>query len=89
MAVEFHGVGDDRFVLAIAKLKESFYVANLHINNFSCDATTEPFAGRAYEVLFVNKRIGVTDGSPAPPHALDRPNDPKAPDCQTAVPPVK
>jgi hypothetical protein len=44
----------------------------------------EPFSARAYEVLFVNKRIGVTDGSPAPPrpHPLDSPNNPTAPDCQ-------
>ncbi len=85
MAVEFHDVGEPRFVLAVAKLKESFHVAHLHFNNFSCDDTIEPFAARAYEVLFVNKRIAVTDASPAPPgpHALDAPNNPRANDCQS------
>ncbi len=91
MAVEFHDVGDVRFILAVAKLKESFHVAHLHFNNFSCDEAVEPFAARAYEVLFVNKRIGVTDGSPAPagPHPLDSPNNPKWPDCQAPVVPMK
>ncbi len=87
MAVEFHDVGDQRFVLAVAKLKESFHVAHLHFNNFSCEDGLKPFPARAYEVLFVNKRLGVTDGSPAPPppHPLDTPNNPKAADCQPPV----
>ena len=91
MAVEFHDVGDRRFILAVAKLKESFHVAHLHFNNFSCEDGLEPFPARAYEVLFVNKRIGVTDGlpAPAPPHPLDAPNNPKAPDCQPPVRPGK
>jgi hypothetical protein len=91
MAVEFHDVGDTRFILAVAKLKESFHVAHRHFNNFSCDDALEPFAARAYEVLFVNKRIGVTDGSPAPPgpHPLDAPNNPRANDCQAAALPTR
>ena len=91
MAVEFHDVGDKRFVLAVAKLKESFHVAHLHFNNHSCDAALEPFSARAYEVLFVNKRIGVTDGSPAPagPHPLDSANNPAVPDCQGPTLPGK
>ena len=84
MAVEFHDVGDERFVLAVAKLKESFHVAHLHFNNFSCDDALEPFTARAYEVLFVNKRIGVTDGTPAPPGPA-RPRHPQqSPSRQTA-----
>ena len=85
MAVEFHDVGEERFVLAVTKLKESFYVAHLHHNNFSCEDTIAPFPARAYEVLFVNKRIGVSDGSPAlpGPYPFDSPNDPRAKDCQT------
>jgi hypothetical protein len=85
IAVEFHDVGEARFVMAVSKLKESFHVAHLHHNNFSCDDTIAPFPARAYEVLFVSKRIGVTDGSPAPPgpYPFDRPNDPRVKDCQT------
>jgi hypothetical protein len=91
MAVEFHDVADPRFILAVAKLRESFHVAHLHFNNFSCHEGLDPFPAAAYEVLFVNKRIGVTDGSPAPapPHPLDTPNNPKAPDCQSPVRPRK
>ena len=91
IAVEFHDVGEERFVLAVSKLKESFLVAHLHHNNFSCDDTLAPFPARAYEVLFVSKRIGVTDGSPAPPgpYPFDSPNDPRATDCQTTSPSAK
>ena len=91
IAVEFHDVGEERFVVAVSKLKESFHVAHLHHNNFSCDGTLAPFPARAYEVLFVSKRIGVTDGSPAPPgpYPFDSPNDPRTRDCQTTSLPSK
>ena len=65
MAVEFHGVDEARFVLAMSRLKEHFYVANLHWNNFGCDAGNAPFRAWAYELLLVNKRIGVPDTSQA------------------------
>jgi hypothetical protein len=84
MAVEFHGVGELRFVLAVERLRDTFHVAHFHVNNFSCDPGVNPFPGAAYEVLFVNKRIGVTDGSfvKTRPHPLDAPNNPATPDCQ-------
>ena len=84
LVVEFHGVGDDRFPAAVEILKRFFYVAHVHFNNYSCDADIAPFPAAAYEVLFVNKRVGVVDGSPGKwgPHAFDAPNKPDAPDCQ-------
>lgn len=87
MAVEFHGFDEGRFILAMMKLKEHFYVANLHWNNYACDAGKPPFPSWAYEILFVNKRIGMPDGSkPAAPSALDLPNNSEWPDCQSVQP---
>jgi hypothetical protein len=86
LAVEFHGFSEGRFILAMLKLKEHFYVANLHWNNYACDSGQPPFPSWAYEVLFVNKRIGVPDGSkPAAPSALHQPNNPDWPDCQVVT----
>lgn len=85
MAIEFHGVDEkERFLLAIWKLREYFYVVNLHWNNHACGSRA-PFPAWAYEVLLVNKRIGVPDpATPATPSPLNRPNNPDAPDCQAA-----
>jgi hypothetical protein len=85
LAVEFHGIDEGRFIAAMSKLKESFYIANLHWNNFGCDSAHAPFSSWAYEVLLVSKRIGVPDpGKPVVRSALDRPNNPALPDCQAS-----
>ena len=84
LAMELHGSHDRRFLRAVQKLKRTFYVVNLHFNNYSCSAETAPFPSRAYQVLMVNKRIGVLDmaaGTPAA-SALNAPDDPQMPDCQ-------
>ena len=85
--VEFHHVDDPKYVATMKRLKQFFYIAHVHYNNFSCDATLAPFPSWAFEVLLVNKRIAVTDGSPAPasPGSLDAPNNPAWPDCQAAA----
>jgi hypothetical protein len=86
LVVEFHGLTDEHQLAVIRRLKQFFYVANLHFNNYSCRETIDPFPGAVYEVLFVNKRIGVSDGQPSVrPHPLDAPNDPRARDCQLPV----
>ena len=84
LVVEFHGVQDPKFVAVIRRLKQFFYIAHVHYNNFSCDPTAKPFPAWAFEVLFVNKRIAVTDGSPAAtgPGPFDAANNATAPDCQ-------
>jgi hypothetical protein len=83
LAVEFHGIDDPLFRDVILRLKEHFYVVNVHYNNYRCQRAG-PFPADTYEVLFVNKRIGVLDtqGKAQFPHPLDRPNDPMRPDCQ-------
>jgi hypothetical protein len=88
LVVEFHGFEEERFVLAVWRLKKFFHVANLHFNNASCVPDGSPFPAWAYEVLFVNKRIGVVSPSATAPgaHGLDTPNHPEVPDCQKAGP---
>jgi hypothetical protein len=85
LVVEFHRTDVDRFLVSMRRLKELFHVVHVHFNNHSCDADIEPFPAWAYEVLLVNKRIAVVDpnGTASGPNALDRPNDPGSPDCQT------
>jgi hypothetical protein len=94
IVIEFHGV-DERLALpAVRRLKRFFYVANMHVNNMACTTGLLPFPGRAYEVLFVNKRIAKVDRpgwflpwlEPAKSdrwsHPPDARNDPLLPDCQ-------
>jgi len=84
--VEFHHVEDPKYVESIRRLKQFFYVAHVHYNNFSCDPLADPFPAWAFEVLLVNKRIAMSDGSPAPPASgVDAPNDGSAADCQSAA----
>jgi hypothetical protein len=85
MAVEFHGFDEVRFVAAMSKLKDFFYIASLHWNNYACDGGRPPYPSWAYEILFVNKRFGVPDpAKPVVTSPLHTPNDPKRPDCQSA-----
>jgi hypothetical protein len=84
MAVEFHWVDDEKYLRVIDRLRQFFHVAHIHFNNFSCTPGIEPFPAWAYEVLFVNKRIGVVDESRkvGGPHPLDAPNNASLEDCQ-------
>jgi len=68
----------------VRKLKEQFHLVNLNVNNWSCDPDSAPFPGWAYQVLFVNKRIGVVDPSapvPAPASPLNALDTPTRPAC--------
>jgi len=87
LAVEFHGVDQPRYVDTVRKLKRLFYIANLHFNNYSCSTRTAPFPAWAYEVLFVNKQLGVPDPSGKRPalNAANAPNTPERADCQLPV----
>jgi hypothetical protein len=88
LTIELHGVAEpDRFTAVVKKLKQFFYVANLHYNNFACGQGIAPFPASVYEVLFVSKRLGVPGGSgPAgAPAALTAPNTTQWDDCQTLV----
>lgn len=85
LPMEFHGVDDGRMLAVVKKLKRTFHLVHLHFNNHACDPKLQPFPAWAYQVLFVNKRVGVV-GTPkpgtAPPHEFDAPDNPDSPDCQ-------
>jgi len=85
LAMELHGTSDARFLEVLQKLKRIFHLVHLHFNNHSCSTDVAPFPAKAYQVLFVNKRVG-TVGAPAPPavpaQSLDAPDNPEGPDCQ-------
>jgi hypothetical protein len=85
LPMELHGSHERRFLEVVRTLKRTFYVVNLHFNNYSCSSETAPFPSRAYQVLLVNKRIGVLDRAPAgtpSASALNAPDGPDLPDCQ-------
>jgi hypothetical protein len=87
LAIEMHGNNPDtsKQLLVVSKLKDQFHVAHLHFNNYGCRPGQEPFPSYAWEVLFVNKRLGVVADQQPPverPHPLDAANNPNAPDCQ-------
>lgn len=84
MSVEFHGVEDAQFLDTAAHLRDFFYVAHVHQNNYECRSGYDPFTGPVFEVLFVNKRIAVADPwlPPPGPSPLDAPNWTESPDCQ-------
>jgi hypothetical protein len=87
MAVEFHGFDDTKYLRAVWKLKQFFYVASLHWNNHACAFGEAPFPSSVYEVLLVNKRLGALDpAKQAMPSPLHRPNNPAWRDCQTWEP---
>lgn len=93
MPMEMHALGElglneARFVETVRKLKRTFHLVHRHFNNFVCDSASEPMLGRAFQLLWVNKRIGILDAKAPPPvlpHPEDRKDDPDAPDCQVPV----
>jgi hypothetical protein len=89
MAIELHGTDERRFVQVIRRLKERFYLVNLHFDNHACTPDAAPFPSFAFQVLLVNKKVGMLDPngpSPAPMSALNAPDAPDLPDCQLATP---
>jgi len=85
LAMELHGYDDPKILEVIQKLKRHFYLVNLHFNNWSCSPRWTPFPAWAYQVLWVNKSIGVPDPTasvPAPMSAMNAPDASTRPDCQ-------
>jgi hypothetical protein len=89
MPMELHGTDEAKFLEVVRRLKRHFYLVNLHFNNFACTSNIQPFPAWAFQVLWVNKRVGVLDPdgpSPAPMSPLNAPDQSHAPDCQLARP---
>jgi hypothetical protein len=86
MPMELHGVDEERYLALVRRLKRRFHLVNLHFNNHACVEGAAPFPAVAYQVLWVNKRLGQVDPSapvPAPLSPLNAPDGPSLPDCQT------
>ncbi len=85
LAMEIHGT-DRRFLALVRRLKRTFHLVHVHYNNQACTVLkSRPLPAWAYQVLFVNKRVGVVDPSkpaPALPNALDAPDYLLGHDCQ-------
>jgi hypothetical protein len=85
LAMEIHGT-DHRFLAMVRKLKRTFHLVHLHYNNQACTTLkSKPLPAWAYQVLFVNKRIGVVDPTkptPTLPNPLDAPDYVQGHDCQ-------
>lgn len=84
LVIEMHGVKEQKYVDVVKRLTQFFYVANVHVNNYSCEPGHEPFGGWAYEVLFVNKQLVSIDPSRTEVGEIPalQKNNALAPDCQ-------
>ena len=85
MPMELHGTDEAKFVGVVRRLKRQFHLVNLHFNNNACESNIKPFPAWAFQVLWVNKRVGVLDPdgpSPAPMSPLNALDNTDGPDCQ-------
>jgi hypothetical protein len=85
LAIELHFMNEPRHIEVVKRLKQFFHIAHLHFNNHACAEGIEPFPAWAYEVLFVNKRVGIVDETRrwSGAHPLATPADPRRADCQS------
>ena len=89
LAMELHGTSEAHFIDVVQKLKRTFHLVHVHYNNWACTPTLPPFPAAAYQVLFVNKRLGIVGPPPAGQPAardFDAPDNPDGPECQLPVP---
>lgn len=86
LAMEIHGANREVLQM-VRKLKRTFYLIHLHYNNQACAPLRySPLPSGAYQVLFVNKRIGVLDRAKpfaTLPHPLDASDYAVGRECQT------
>ena len=85
LPMELHGVDEARFLDGVRRLKQHFHLVNINFNNWACSPEAAPLPGPVYQVLFVNKRIGVLDEAapvPAPPSPLNALDNPAMPACR-------
>jgi hypothetical protein len=85
MPMELHGTDERKMLDTVRRLKRQFHLVNLHFNNWACTSDSAPLPAWAYQVLWVNKRVGTIDRngpSPAPMSALNAVDGPHMPDCQ-------
>ncbi len=86
LSVEFHGVEEGHYADTMKHLARFFHVVNIHYNNWTCSPDVRPFHATAFELLLVNKNVGVVEpgGTAVIPNPFDSPNNWMRPDCQAA-----
>jgi hypothetical protein len=85
MPMELHGIDEANVIAGLRKLKQHFYLVSVHFNNIACTPKAAPLPSTAYQVLLVNKRVGIPGPFPpgTPPlESLLLPDSPNSPDCQ-------
>ena len=85
MPMELHGIDEPGVLPGLRKLKQHFHLVSVHFNNMACTPKALPLPAFAYQVLLVNKRIGVVGPPPPgslPPETFMAPDSPNQPDCQ-------
>jgi hypothetical protein len=84
MELHLRGADESTFLELVRRLKRHFYLVNLHFNNWSCSSDSAPLPAPAFQVLWVNKRVGVlgTDRTPVTTSPLNAPDNPDGADCQ-------
>ena len=85
MPMELHGVDAPEVLEGLRKLKRHFYLVSVHFNNYKCSDEYAPFPNFAYQVLLVNKKVGVVGppktGVPTIESEL-APDNKDAPECK-------
>jgi hypothetical protein len=91
MPMELHGTDKQEVLDGLRKLKKHFHLVSVHFNNWRCSDDFAPFPNFAYQVLFVNKKVGIVGdpkpGKPALASVL-APDNPSTPECATNYLPV-
>lgn len=88
MPMELHGTDDPEVLDGLRKLKQHFYLVSVHFNNWRCSDEFAPFPNYAYQVLLVNKKVGMPGDPPPGTPTLDSvlaPDNPRGPECQTTI----
>jgi hypothetical protein len=88
MELHLRGASESQYLALVKRLKDKFYLVNLHFNNYACTSENEPMPSRAFQALWVNKRLGIVDPdapSPTPPSPLNAADEPNTPDCQSRI----
>lgn len=85
MPMELHGVDGEDAVAVVRKLKQHFHLVSVHFNNWDCSDEFAPFPAWAYQVLLVNKNVGV-EGPPPPGsptlESVLAPDNPRQGECR-------
>jgi hypothetical protein len=88
MPMELHGTDTQEVLDGLRKLKKHFYLVAVHFNNWNCSNDFAPFPNFAYQVLLVNRKIGVIGEPPAGARTLASalaPDNKRAPECVTSI----